>query len=348
MWTNAFAYAAGAANGYRGGTYALVGPGWSGTLPPGVRRIDAPTRWVLIQPRVHVRGQADLAAARALLDGITTQSLAEFLGKPAPPGPVYDDPAPLYLDKSASASALDFLNPSQFWEILSRAMNENPPPEDQIAALLPMFKPLGLELGKQWDASQVNPLVLAAMDRAAAAIGPLLATLPAGHVANGWIVPPPSIGNFGTDYQTRAVVGRIGLTADTPREAFYICAVSDNAGRPLSGANRYAMTLHENPPFAPPGFWSLTMYDAASNYTVPNSGGRYTLGSDDSLTTSAGGTITIYTQHDSPGEALVSNWLPSAAGPFYLILRSYAPGPAMVEALSNPRAYSLPGIQLAP
>src|SRR5215475_9083387 len=46
MWTNAFAYAGGLATGYKGGTFALVGPRWNGSLPSGVTRIDAPTRWV--------------------------------------------------------------------------------------------------------------------------------------------------------------------------------------------------------------------------------------------------------------------------------------------------------------
>src|ERR1700733_9485035 len=44
MWTNAFAYIGGVATGYRGGTFALVGPGWQGKLPPGAKRIDCPTR----------------------------------------------------------------------------------------------------------------------------------------------------------------------------------------------------------------------------------------------------------------------------------------------------------------
>jgi hypothetical protein len=35
MWTNAFAYPAGGASGYKGGKFALVGPGWQGTLPEG-------------------------------------------------------------------------------------------------------------------------------------------------------------------------------------------------------------------------------------------------------------------------------------------------------------------------
>ena len=54
MYSNAFAYAGGTATGYKGGKFALVGPGFKGTLPAGVQRIDCPTRWTLIQPRVHV------------------------------------------------------------------------------------------------------------------------------------------------------------------------------------------------------------------------------------------------------------------------------------------------------
>ena len=51
MWTHAFAYPAGEVSGYQGGKFALVGPGWKGTLPEGVSRIDCPSRWVELQPR---------------------------------------------------------------------------------------------------------------------------------------------------------------------------------------------------------------------------------------------------------------------------------------------------------
>jgi hypothetical protein len=40
MWTNPFAYPAGAVAGYKGGIFALVGPGSNGALPDGVTRID--------------------------------------------------------------------------------------------------------------------------------------------------------------------------------------------------------------------------------------------------------------------------------------------------------------------
>ena len=62
MYTNAFAYAGGLATRYKGGKFALVGPGFKGKLPEGVHRIDCPTRWTLIEPRVHVVNPADLRA----------------------------------------------------------------------------------------------------------------------------------------------------------------------------------------------------------------------------------------------------------------------------------------------
>jgi hypothetical protein len=345
MWTNAFAYPAGVDAGYKGGTFALVGPNWKGELPAGVRRIDAPTRWVLIQPRVHLKDEIDLPGARAVLEEIQVQSLAQYLGRPALAGPAYSYRVPDRKDPSQPVSAMDFKDPLQFWEILSEVMNENPPPRDEVAALLPMFRPLGLELGKTWDRTRVHPLVLEAMKRAAADIGPTLNTLPAGEFVNGWFLPPPTLGNFGTDYRIRAITARIGLTANTPREAIYFMGKLDQDFRLFTGARRYTLTFDKPPPYIAPAFWSLTMYDSTNNYTVPNPIGRYSLGSDDPLKVDADGSMTIYLQRESPGKEREPNWLPTPSGPFYIILRAYAPGQAMIEALEDPKAYSPPVVK---
>ena len=37
------------------------------------------------------------------------------------------------------------------------------------------------------------------------------------------------------------------------------------------------------------------------------------------------GGITLYVQHDAPGEGLESNWLPAPAGPFFMAMRLYWP-----------------------
>jgi hypothetical protein len=346
MWSNAFAYVGGLATGYKGGSYALVGPGWRGVLPAGVKRIDCPTRWVEIQPRVHLSGEADLPGAQRVLRAITVTGLAQYEGRPAPAPISYRYAIPRINPKVAS-SQMQFTDPLQFWEIFSAAMNENPPPESEIRSVLPVYKYLGIELGKQWTRESVDPLIAQQMKRAAEEIGPLMNQSMAigGGLANGWIIPPPNLGMPGADYLARAIVAVFGLTSNTPTEAIYYSGMLDANSQPLTGAKRYTMTLRKPMLYAklvPPGFWSVTMYDGVTFLTAPNPINRYALGSDDNLARNADGSITLYVQHDDPGPDKRSNWLPAPSAPFYLILRNYAPAPEVVQALQNPATFQGP------
>lgn len=346
MWTNAFAYPAGAVAGYSGGKFALVGPGWNGTLPAGVQRIDCPTRWIELQPRVHVRNEADLAAAKAVLDGVTVQGLAQYTSDRAPQAVAYDYAAPRINLKVAS-SQMQFEDPLQFWEIFSAAMNENPPPADEIAAVVPQFKYLGIELGKAWTRSDVNPLALEQMKVASGQIGKMMndsLSLGAGLV-HGWAIPPSNVGMSGTDYFVRAVVAVFGLTANTPIEAIYYSGLMDGNGQPLTGARRYTITFTRPMDYlepVSPGFWSVTMYDGVTRFTAPNAINRYSLGSDDNLKRAADGSFTLYVQRDNPGADRQANWLPTPSGPFYLVLRNYAPVPQVAAALKNRATFQGP------
>jgi hypothetical protein len=225
-------------------------------------------------------------------------------------------------------SALDFKDPLQFWDLFSVAMNENPPPQDQITALLPMFKP--------------SPVVREALTQAAQDIAPMLAKLPLGSIVPGAFIPPPTIGNSGTDYATRAYIARVGLTANTPYEAVYWGNVLDRDGNFLQGENKYEMTFKQEIPHIKPGFWSITMYDSDSDYTVSNPINRYMLGSDTPLKKNSDGSFTIYIQHDNPGPDKESNWLPAPTGRFYLIPRAYAPTPTTINILSDPKSWPVP------
>jgi len=53
----------------------------------------------------------------------------------------------------------------------------------------------------------------------------------------GWFIPPPTIGGSGTDYMIRAIIARIGLTANAPKEAVYFAGMGmlDSDGNPLTG-----------------------------------------------------------------------------------------------------------------
>ena len=340
-YTNAFAYPAGADSGYDGGTFALIAPGWKGTLPAGIRRIYAPTRWVVLQPRVHMKNPADLPGAKQVLSEITAQPLSKLMKKPVPAAVKYDYPAPDFADPKLPVSANAYKDPLQFWDILSATINENPPPKDQITALLPLFAPLGIELGKKWDRTKVHPVVLDAMREAAAAIGmKTLVDMPPGKIRQGWVWMWPSTGNFGTDYLVRAQIVRWGLSANTLEEAVYIGASLDSENKPLMGENNYTVTL-KPPAFKQPAFWSTTMYSYENNYTVENPIHRYALGSDDPLKMNPDGTVTLYFQSTSPGADKESNWLPSpASGRWYMTMRAYAPEPKTIASVYNSDAYA--------
>jgi len=107
-------------------------------------------------------------------------------------------------------------------------MNEHPPPSNEIEAVLPQYKYLGLELGRQWKADAVKPLILAQMKTVSAQIGDMvLGTMPlAGRLAKGWVIPPANTGFAGTDYLSRLDVAVSGLTANSVTEAITIRAFS--------------------------------------------------------------------------------------------------------------------------
>ena len=357
MWNNAFAYAAGKKAGYKGGTYALVGPGWKGTLPKGVKRIDAPTPWVELQPRVHVKNQNDVKGAQAVLSAITVKGLSEYEGKAVPTPKAYNYVEPK-LNPNVASSQLTFSDPLQFWTIFVDAMNENPPPETMIKAVLPSFKYLGIELGKKWNPDNVDPLFLDEMKKVAPEIGPMMANMVyvIGPHANGWMATPYNLAMPTTppnaDYLTSAISAVVGLTANTAEEALYLWGQYDYKMQTLSGEKKYTLTLPDNFLFCqviPPGFWSITMYDLKSNYTVENPIHRYTLGSDNDLKKNKDGSITIYLQKDSPGKDKESNWLPTPSGAFYMAMRNYAPTDAAYGALKDPsKVKFLPKIIPAP
>jgi hypothetical protein len=142
----------------------------------------------------------------------------------------------------------------------------------------------------------------------------------------------------GADYPARAIVAVFGLTSNTPEEAIYYTSVSDDTGKPLTGAKRYTLTFKEPTPCIkaiPPGFWSITVYDSTTGFTIPNAITRYALGSDDELKRNADGSFTLFVRRDNPGPDSESNWLPTSSGPFDLIIRVYAPVPDVAAGLKN-------------
>ena len=129
------------------------------------------------------------------------------------------------------------------------------------------------------------------------------------------------------NYMYRMLGCVLGIGGNAGEEAIYPGFYVDGAGQPLVGVNNY--TMHFTPDQLPPvnAFWSMTMYEMPSKLLSENAIDRYLLNSTtiDEYVREEDGGFTLYFQHQSPGKALQSNWLPSPEGPFSVILRLYWP-----------------------
>jgi hypothetical protein len=318
-----FAYVGRRTTGNKAGNYAIIGPGWEGQLPDGVTALpQAPTPWVMILGRTLVDGSDDVPNVQKLQEEYRLTPLSLF-GTESEVPERRDVMVPFDQEKDPLAP----------WKTLNAMLAENPPPAKH-EQLMKQFATIGI--GPGLDVEEQDEVTKENLVRAAAVGRQLLnENLQSGWSAtyvNGWRFLNRRVGRAGDDFLLRAAwQSLLGIVDNDPEEAVYVGGYTDGDGEPLTGANSYEMRFApgQEPPVD--AFWSLTMY---SNYNlVPNPIDRYSLGdrSKDLKRDSDGG-LTIYIQHDSPGEEKESNWLPAPEGTFNLFMRMYQPHQEVIDA----------------
>ena len=334
MWSDVFAVPGKRTSGTGPGHWALVSKGWSGTLPQGVERIEAPTPRVWIVGRTQTNGPEDYPAVHKIQAGYKVTPLSRW-GKPAEPATVKIDPS---IDmKTPPLAQVNALTAAQYFALGAELMGLHKPHDtdwSQIARL----KRIGLEPGKPFDLAKLDPAVRKGLEGVAAdGLKTIVDKIPTlSHVANGWQMNVDTMGVYGNYYLKRAIVAMVGLGANQPEDAIYPLNMGDADGKPLKGENAYV--LHFEKSELPPvdAFWSVTMYDA-EGFQVANPINRFAIGDRDKLRFNADGSLDLYIQHASPGAEKESNWLPApASGTLGVTMRLYAPRPNVLEGRWTP------------
>jgi hypothetical protein len=311
-WTESFAYLGTRTTGGRAGTWLITPPGWTGDVPAGATKIDAPTPQVFLLGRVLVQDDGDVPAVTAL----TAQVKITPLDPSAPTTPP--------LGTSAGPPALTGNNGLAFWDELGDALAIDPPTTDAQRALLERLAVLGVGPGRHPSTEVTDPAIRAALE-AGVTLGNARIddSIEAIDTVNGWRLRT-NIGTYGDDLDTRAAVARGGWGANVPEEAVYPSAVVDADGEPLDGRNLYR--IHFAAGALPPvrAFWSLTLY-GPDRFFVENDLHRYALGDrSPGLAYEADGALDLWVGNVAP-PGLETNWLPAPAGPFSVMLRLYLP-----------------------
>ena len=331
LWSDVFAVPGKRTNGTGAASFALVPPGWTGTLPHGVERIDAPTRYVWIIGRTQTNGVKDYDAVHKVQDGYKITRLADW-GKA--PRKVEQKIDPTVDTKTEPLRQVNEMPAVEYFKYGAELMKKNPPHVTDWSIVARM-KRLGLEPGKSFDASKVSDDAL--RQGAAAGLKLMQDKAPTiARVTNGWQMNTDTMGVYGNYYLKRAIIAMVGLGANQVEDAIYPLNVADADGKPIMSENNYV--LHFNKDELPPvqAFWSLTLYDA-EGFQVANPLNKFAIGDRDALKFNPDGSLNLYIQHQNPGPDKESNWLPAPkSGPLGLTLRLYAPKPEVAEGRWTP------------
>lgn len=328
-YTNVVGYVGSRTTGSSAGRFAITWSGAPGTPPPGTTPITVAHRRIWVIGRTLASDAADQLAARALMQQFT------LVAPPGttPPARECDLPMP----QPTQAPRLTGL---AFLDGLSAALEENPPPA-RDAAFLARLAPIGVGPGRRTSSAGLSRPARAALaravtstDRAMTSLTDLVQTGRA-LTQRGWTTTPANLGDYGTDYITRAGVAQIGLGANTPEEAIYRVALFDSRGSRLDGRRSYRLRFAPGQEPPADAFWSITAYDD-DGFLVDAPEGRYAVGdSHPPLLRRPDGSVEIVFSRTRPADPLV-NWLPVPPARFRPYLRIYAPRTAAFTGAWRP------------
>ena len=340
-----FGYIGTRATGTEAGDYLVVGPGWKGEMPSGIKKVfQSTTPFTLALIRTQLFNPGDMANVEKIQAGYRAQPLSAFLKQPAPPA------APEIAFLPANTAGIR----DNFFQYLDAALLYVPETPRDLAIRAKLAK-IGIGPGKTFAFKDLSPehraAIVEGMKAGDAQVDKWLES--GNKIINGWNVGA-FFGDeafFNGDWLMRAGAAKGGLYGNDAVEAMYPYTRTDATGQPLDGS-KHNYTITFAPGQLPPvnAFWSVTMYDGKSQLLIKNPIDRYLINSPmlSAMKKDADGSVTLYIQKDSPGADKEANWLPAPNDTIYLVLRLYWPTPTPPSILPpGEGSWQPPGVKQA-
>ena len=207
MWTDVFGSVGKRTTGTGPGNFLIAGPNWQGTVPSDIKQTyRSSTRYAWVLGQTQANGPDDFAAVNAIQADYKLTPLSAW-GKPyTPPTNV---PVDSKVDvKTTPPDQVARMDAGTFFNRLAMAMKDNPPyPEDADYKLVPLMaaleklKKLGIEPGKPFDISKVDPAIARGLEKAVKEVPiKMQEGIPKMKNVHGWI-NMLNLGRYGTDYE---------------------------------------------------------------------------------------------------------------------------------------------------
>lgn len=288
------------------GKFALVKPGFRGSLPVGAARVELHSSKAKMLGRVELKGDPDGAVK------LQQQFKLTALGTPvvAPP------PAITMFDNKDLIGAEIFDDADGR---LGSALDVAP----NAAEMQQKVRAVAAYVGSGKDAraaidAQLRPIITQFKEDALTKTAPYL---------NHWLCANTG-GNYGANYRFRTAANYVGIWANTPGEVVYFAASRDANEQPLNGSNSYVMHFPADklPDSVADAYWSVILVGVPDYRVVPNALKRYNFNDHSPLQKETDGSLEIAIGPKPVSGVAESNWLPSAEGkPFSLTFRTYVP-----------------------
>ena len=335
FYSDLLGYVGGNVNDGKAQTCLIVAPGWDGEMPAGIDTIvRSTTPSVFAVARVSTPGGDDLAAARTIQTQCKLTPLSNWLAgtEPEPRREVLVPTAPQ--------------QPLADFQTMHAAMCENPPPASHDV-LMRQFGRIGLGPYARAPLSELDEATQRGLARVLQDGPTLLAKVAkAGGdtpVVNTWFWGDKNWGRMGNvgDYVGRASPQAYsGIVEHWIEQSTKLRTFTDASGQELNGEHRYLLRFERDQIPKARAFWSITLYDDRF-CLVDNPIGRYSVASNTAgLKYGLDGSLEILMQHEAPAGEGNTNWLPTPRTCFNLFLRTYLPGPDMLD-----QSYAPPAIQ---